>query len=310
MTDRHARITLAHGNGGRRMRELISETFARALANSHLDTDNDAATVPVEGEAILMTTDGFTVQPLEFPGGDIGTLAVYGTVNDLAVAGAVPRYLCLNVFVEEGFEIARLARIIESAAAAARESGVAIVTGDTKVLPKGGCDGLLLATSGVGMRRAGFSPGMHSITAGDAILVSGPIGDHGTAVMLAREQFGLRGELCSDCADVTPLAAASFDLADTTALRFMRDPSRGGIASVLHEIAVSDRPGRVRERAIRSDRRDFVKIDAGFPLQPFGGPGSVRKDGRQAHGPFLFEGPPILVNPEGDRFPPHVQRQP
>lgn len=238
MTDRHARITLAHGNGGRRMRELISETFARALANSHLDTDNDAATVPVEGEAILMTTDGFTVQPLEFPGGDIGTLAVYGTVNDLAVAGAVPRYLCLNVFVEEGFEIARLARIIESAAAAARESGVAIVTGDTKVLPKGGCDGLLLATSGVGMRRAGFSPGMHSITAGDAILVSGPIGDHGTAVMLAREQFGLRGELCSDCADVTPLAAASFDLADTTALRFMRDPSRGGIASVLHEIAV------------------------------------------------------------------------
>jgi len=237
LTTQRGRISLAHGNGGRRMRELILEVFARRLANPHLDTDNDAATVPVEGDSILMTTDGFTVQPLEFPGGDIGTLAVYGTVNDLAVAGAVPRYLCLNVFVEEGFEIARLARIIESTATAAHESGVAIVTGDTKVLPHGGCDGLFLATSGVGVRRGGFSLGMHAIAAGDAILVSGPIGDHGTAIMLAREQFGLHGVLNSDCSNVTPLAAAPYDLPDPTALRFMRDPSRGGLACVLHEIA-------------------------------------------------------------------------
>jgi hydrogenase expression/formation protein HypE len=227
------RISLAHGNGGRFMRELIEEIFVHHLANADLDTAADAVPIALNGGETLITTDGFTVQPLEFPGGDIGSLAVHGTVNDLAVAGAQPLYLTLNAFIEEGLEVAVLDRIVASLARAAREAGVKVAAGDTKVLRRGEGGGLYLATTGVGTRMPGVVPSMRRIEEGDVVLVSGSVGDHGTAVMLAREEFGLRGELKSDSACVIPLAAAmmKFD-----GLRFMRDPTRGGIASVAHEI--------------------------------------------------------------------------
>jgi hydrogenase expression/formation protein HypE len=228
-----ARISLAHGNGGRFMRELIEEIFARHLGREELDTQADAAPIALNGGDVLITTDGFTVQPLEFPGGDIGSLAVHGTTNDLAVAGAKPLYLTLNAFIEEGFEIATLDRIVASLARAARESGVRIAAGDTKVLRRGEGGGLYLATTGVGVRLPGVVPSLDRIEDGDVMMVSGPVGDHGTAVMLAREDFGLRGDLVSDAG---PVMALTERLLGFDGLRFMRDPTRGGIASIAHEI--------------------------------------------------------------------------
>jgi len=230
MDDTH--ISLAHGNGGRYMRELIESIFARHLANPDLDVHADAVPLQLNGRDILFTTDGFTVQPLEFPGGDIGSLAVHGTTNDLAVAGAIPRYLSLNAFIEEGLEIATLDRIIASLAATARHVGVDVVAGDTKVLQRGEGGGLYLATTGVGVRY-GHALGMSCICDGDAILVSGPVGDHGIAVLLAREEFDLHGEVQSDAASVLPLTQAALTY---NGLHFMRDPTRGGLATVCHEL--------------------------------------------------------------------------
>jgi hydrogenase expression/formation protein HypE len=241
-------ITLAHGNGGRYMRELIEGVFARHLGNPYLDIQADAVAVPVNGGETVVTTDGFTVQPLEFPGGDIGSLAVHGTVNDLAVAGARPLYLTLNAFIEEGLPVALLDRVIGSLARAARAAEVSIVAGDTKVLRRGEGGGLYLATTGVGVRDPTLKLGVERIRAGDALLVSGPVGDHGIAVMFAREQFGLRGDLASDCASVYPLTAALHGL---TGLRFMRDPTRGGLAMIANEIARATKLGvRLRGPAI------------------------------------------------------------
>lgn len=246
MQDTH--ISLAHGNGGRFMRELIEELFARHLANDTLDIQVDAATIALETRDIIFTTDGFTVQPLEFPGGDIGSLAVHGTVNDLAVAGATPKYLSLNAFIEEGLEIAQLERIIISLASAARQAGVKIVAGDTKVLRRGEGGGLYLATTGIGEKSPGFDLGLDRICDGDIIMVSGSVGDHGISVLLAREQFGLRGDLNSDSASVLPLTQA---LTGMSGLRFMRDPTRGGLATVCHELQRATRMGiRIQEAAI------------------------------------------------------------
>ena len=228
------RILLAHGNGGRLMRELIADIFAKHLGNPLLDTDADAVTLPPLDGEVMVTTDGFTVQPLEFPGGNLGSLAVHGVVNDLAVAGADPRYLTLSALIEEGLEVEVLDRLIASFAAAARESGVAVVAGDTKVVRRGEGGGLYLSVAGIGVKRAQAPLDIGSIAPGDVVLVSGPVGDHGIAVMLAREQFGLSGELRSDSASVLPLAQAVRDL---PGLRFMRDPTRGGLATVAHEIA-------------------------------------------------------------------------
>ncbi len=227
-------IALAHGNGGRYMRELIDKLFARHLSNPLLNTQTDAATLSLDDTEIAFTTDGFTVNPLEFPGGTIGSLAIHGTVNDLAVAGAIPQYLSLNAFIEEGMCFEQLERIIKSMAAAAKEAGVVIVTGDTKVLPKGECTGVFFATSGIGRKIKNINLGFDQIKPGDKILVNGNIGDHGTAVMLAREQFGLKGNLQSDAASVLPFTKALLRL---EGLRFMRDPTRGGLASVCNEIA-------------------------------------------------------------------------
>ncbi len=241
-------IGLAHGNGGRFMRELIRDLFARHLGNPLLDIQADAAVLPeLDGEP-MVTTDGFTVQPLIFPGGDIGSLAVHGTLNDLAVAGAEPRYLTLNAIIEEGMEIRKLECIIASLAKAAAAEKTKVVAGDTKVVPKGRGGDLYLATTGIGIRQPGLQLGMDRIQKGDRILVSGPVGDHGTAVMLAREQFGLHGNLKSDAACVLPLTRLFYSL---PGLRFMRDPTRGGLATVLHEIHQATGQGiLVEEKAI------------------------------------------------------------
>jgi hydrogenase expression/formation protein HypE len=227
-------ISLAHGNGGRQMRELIEEVFVRHLANPDLDCHTDAAILTLPDQEIMVTTDGFTVHPLEFPGGDIGSLAVNGTVNDLAVSGADPLYLTLSCFIEEGLEIALLQRLIASMAAAAAYAGVRVVAGDTKVVRRGEGGGLYLCTTGIGARRRGLKLGLPNIRQGDRILVSGPVGDHGTAVLLARGEFGLRSELKSDCGPVLAVCRA---LRDLDGMRFMRDPTRGGLATVANEIA-------------------------------------------------------------------------
>lgn len=245
MQDRH--ILLAHGNGGRLMRELIETVFVRHLGNPWLDTQADAATVPLAGGELVLTTDAFTVQPLEFPGGDIGSLAVNGTVNDLAVAGAIPRYLTVSAIIEEGLEVALLDRIAASMAGAARAAGkVAVVAGDTKVVRRGEGGGLYLAVTGVGQRARGAPPGPAEAREGDRLLVSGPVGDHGIAVLLAREEFGLSGELASDCASVLGLAQALLPL---PGLRCMRDPTRGGLATVAHELCRASGLGVVLDGA-------------------------------------------------------------
>ena len=231
MQDTH--ISLAHGNGGRLMRELIEQIFARHLGNERLDTQADAAPIELPPGRVLMTTDGFTVQPLEFPGGDIGTLAIHGTCNDLAVSGATPLFLTLNAFIEEGIEVALLDRLVASIARAASESGVVVVAGDTKVVRRGEGGGLYLATTGVGVAPPALSLSMGNIRDGDRIIVSGPVGDHGICVMLAREEFGMRGQLQSDAASVLPLTLAARDF---DCVRFMRDPTRGGLATVMHEV--------------------------------------------------------------------------
>lgn len=253
-------ISLAHGNGGRYMRELIAEIFARHLSDPQqadsLDVTLDAAPIGLgEGET-YMTTDGFIVQPLEFPGGDIGSLAINGTVNDLAVSGARPMYLSLNAFIEEGLEIALLDRIVASLASAARAAHVKVVAGDTKVLPRGEGGGLFLATTGVGQRRVDVDLGMHRILPGDQILVSGPIGDHGICVMLAREDFQISGDVRSDCGNVIELAEVAMQF---EGLRFMRDPTRAGLAGVSYEIA---QQAGVTVRLLESDVpvRDPVKM--------------------------------------------------
>jgi hydrogenase expression/formation protein HypE len=228
-------IRLAHGNGGRLMRQLIRDVFEKHLRNPDLDVTTDAAPLPTPEGTPYVTSDGFTVQPLEFPGGDIGSLAVNGTINDLAVAGATPRYLTLSAIIEEGLETSQLDRIIASAGRAARAAAVRVIAGDTKVVPRGQGGGLYLTATGIGVRCSNHGLGLSKIRPGDLIVASGTLGDHGAAVMLAREEFGLEGsDLRSDCGSVLELTRA---LPNHGGLRFMRDPTRGGIATVANEIA-------------------------------------------------------------------------
>jgi hydrogenase expression/formation protein HypE len=249
-------VSLAHGNGGRYMRELIEGVFARHLANDALDVHADAVPLILEEGEVVFTTDGFTVQPLEFPGGDIGSLAVHGTTNDLAVAGAVPKYLSLNAFIEEGMEMEVLDRLIASLAAAAKAIGVKVVAGDTKVLPRGEGGGLYLATTGIGIR-TGRAMDMKNIQHGDALVVSGPVGDHGTAVMLAREAFGLRGDIRSDAASVLALTQTAMQFAG---LRFMRDPTRGGLATVCTEISRATNAGVILQQSAIPIRDAVISV--------------------------------------------------
>ncbi|MEJ2043377.1 MAG: hydrogenase expression/formation protein HypE [Reinekea sp.] len=227
------KVELKHGNGGQHMQRLI-DRLTRHWAQP-TDTTVDAAVFLNHNDTQwLTTTDGFSVEPLIFPGGSIGSLAVNGTVNDLAVSGALPRFLTLNLFLEEGLEITLLETIMADFANSAQKANVQIIAGDTKVLPRGQVPGILMATTGLGIKASPLTLGTAQIQPGDAIVSSGTLGDHGAAVMLARQDFGLSGELLSCCAAVTELtqAALAFD-----GLRFMRDPTRGGLTTVLHDIA-------------------------------------------------------------------------
>ena len=233
--DHRDRIVMGHGGGGRMTARLLDEVFLPAFDDPLLAQAGDATVVDVGSERLAITTDAFVVQPLEFPGGDIGSLAVHGTVNDLTCVGAEPLYLTAAFVIEEGTEVAVLRRTAASMAAAAAESGVRVVAGDTKVVERGRGDGLHITTTGVGRLRRGVEVGPRRAVSGDALLLSGSIGHHGVAVMTARHGLGLSSRIVSDSAPVHSIARALFDAEGD--VHTMRDPTRGGVAAALNEIA-------------------------------------------------------------------------
>jgi len=229
-------ILLGHGSGGKMMHDLIESVFIKHFSNNILDNQNDAAIIPSASADIAFTTDSFVIDPLFFPGGNIGKLAVCGTVNDLAVSGAEPLYLSVSFIIEEGFRIDELEKIAESLASEAQKAGVSIVTGDTKVVNRGKCDKLFINTSGIGSIR---KENLHiskaiNIVPGDIIIINGMIGDHGMAVMNARESFNFNMPLESDCTSLNHLISA---ILNRSPVKFMRDPTRGGVAAVLNELS-------------------------------------------------------------------------
>ena len=247
---RDERITLAHGAGGKATRDLVEALFVRELGNEALAPLGDSAVVPPVPGRLAVTTDSYVVHPLEFPGGDICELAVYGTVNDLAVAGARPLWLSAGFVLEEGLPVARLRDLVASMADAARRAGVAVAAGDTKVVERGKADGLYVTTSGVGVLEHDLALGPEQARPGDRVLLSGTLADHGMAVMIARGDLRLEGDVVSDTAPVHELTAALLELGD--AVRWMRDPTRGGLATALNELASqSGLAVRIREAALR-----------------------------------------------------------
>lgn len=251
---KHGRVDMSHGAGGRAMVQLIAELFTHHLGNTYLGQGNDGAVLPapvLNGKAarLVMTTDCHVVSPLLFPGGDIGCLSVHGTLNDVAVMGAQPLYLAAGFILEEGFALADLARIVESMANAARQAGVPVVTGDTKVVERGKGDGIFITTTGVGVLPDGLDLGGARARPGDAVLVSGTLGDHGVAIMSLRENLSFEATITSDTAALHGLIAQL--LATGADIRCLRDPTRGGLASTLNEIATQSGVGMVlQEQAI------------------------------------------------------------
>jgi hydrogenase expression/formation protein HypE len=235
-------IVMGHGGGGKLGNELVEHLFLPAFRNAALENLGDAAVLNLPGNRLAMSTDSFVVQPLFFPGGSIGDLAVNGTVNDLAVSGAVPKFLSASFILEEGFPLAQLAAIVEAMAAAAATAGVQIVTGDTKVVERGHGDGCYINTAGIGVLRSGLEVGPHRAKPGDAILVSGTIGDHGMAIMSVREGLEFESQIRSDCASLNSMIGAVLDSVGS-AVHAMRDPTRGGLASTLNEIAQASSVG-------------------------------------------------------------------
>ncbi|BDU76884.1 hydrogenase expression/formation protein HypE [Mesoterricola sediminis] len=238
---RHDTIQMAHGGGGRAMRDLLESVMLPAFSNPALEGRHDAAVVEAGGARLAFTTDTFVVQPRFFPGGDIGELAVYGTVNDLAMAGARPQWLSAGMVLEEGYPIEELRRVAASMRRAADACGVAIVTGDTKVVDRGRGDGIYINTAGLGAVPAGLDLGPASVRPGDAVLLSGDVGRHGIAVMSVRDGIAFRTPVESDCGPLHGLVAALLDGGVTP--RCLRDATRGGLASVLNEIATDARVG-------------------------------------------------------------------
>jgi len=227
-------VLLAHGEGARLTRRLIRELLLPALDNRWLRPLGDAAVLPPVAGELVLTTDSSVVSPLFFPGGDIGKLAVHGSINDLAVTGAEPLYLCLALILEEGLPLETLRRVIASIADAARACGVPVVTGDTKVVPRGAVDQLFLNVTGVGRRLPGTELGAHRIRPGDRVLVSGTLGDHGLAILSAREQLDLDPPLRSDTAPLWELVRSLLE--SGVEVHWMRDPTRGGLSAALHEV--------------------------------------------------------------------------
>lgn len=247
---KHGQVDMAHGSGGRAMAQLIEELFARHLGNEFLAQGDDGAVLPHPGEGrLVMATDSHVVSPLFFPGGDIGCLSVHGTLNDVAVMGARPLWLSAAFILEEGFPLADLARIVHSMAAAAREAGVPIVTGDTKVVERGKGDGVFITTTGVGVVPPGRELSGRKARVGDAILVSGTLGDHGMAIMAQRESLGFNSPIESDTATLHGLIAALLD--SGADIHVLRDPTRGGLATTLNEIAKQSGVGMMlQEKAL------------------------------------------------------------
>ena len=233
---------MGHGGGGKLGNELVEHLFLPAFRNPELENLGDAAVLELGGGHLAMSTDSYVVQPLFFPGGSIGELAVNGTVNDLAVSGAEPKFLSASFILEEGFALAQLAAIVEAMAKAAATAGVKIVTGDTKVVERGHGDGCYINTAGIGLLRPGITVGPHRAQPGDAILVSGTIGDHGMAIMSVREGLEFESQIRSDCAALNGMIAEVLAAAGA-AIHAMRDPTRGGLASTLNEIAAASGVG-------------------------------------------------------------------
>ncbi len=232
---KYQNIVMAHGGGGRLMHQLIDGLLRPELDNPWLAQNHDAAVVQISGTQMAFTTDSYVVQPLFFPGGDIGKLAVCGTLNDLAVAGAEPLFLSCALILEEGFPITDLERIVRSIAQTAEAAGVAVVTGDTKVVDKGKGDGLYVNTAGVGTVQIQPPPNPNLIQAGDWVIVNGDIGRHGIAIMAEREGLGFENTIVSDCADLSALIKKLLDV--DTEIHCMRDLTRGGLAGALLEIS-------------------------------------------------------------------------
>ncbi len=234
-------VQMAHGSGGQAMQQLIGELFMQAFANPWLAEQEDQARLDLTalaagGDRLAFSTDSYVIDPLIFPGGDIGKLAVCGTANDVAVSGAIPRYLSCGFILEEGLSMATLKQVVESMAATARNAGIAIVTGDTKVVQRGAADKLFINTAGIGAIPATIHWAAASLQPGDVLLASGTLGDHGATILNLREGLGLDGELSSDCAVLTPLIET---LRDLPGIKALRDATRGGVNAVVHEFAAA-----------------------------------------------------------------------
>ena len=233
----HDKIMLDHGAGGKASAELVAELFAKHLGNEILGQMDDAAVIEPPPGRLAVSTDSFVVDPIFFPGGDIGSLAVHGTVNDVTMRGGRPLYLTAGFVLEEGLPMADLERVVASMGRAAAEAGVAVIAGDTKVVGRGQADKLFINTTGIGVIPAGLEIGAHLARPGDAIIVSGTVGDHGVTIMASREGLGLEAPLSSDSAALGGLAAKV--MAACPGLRTLRDPTRGGLATALNEIAAA-----------------------------------------------------------------------
>ncbi|MFA5241458.1 MAG: hydrogenase expression/formation protein HypE [Sulfuricella sp.] len=245
----HGRVDMTHGSGGRAMAQMVEELFLAAFDNEFLRQLNDQASFSVPAGRMVMATDSHVVTPLFFPGGDIGSLAVHGTLNDVAMSGAKPLYLSAGFILEEGFPLADLKRIVDSMAAAAREAGVPIVTGDTKVVERGKADGVFINTTGIGVVPEGIRISGELAQPGDQILLSGFMGDHGVAVMSQRENLAFSSAILSDTASLHDLVAAM--VAAVPTIHCLRDPTRGGVATTLNELARQSGVGMlIRESAL------------------------------------------------------------
>lgn len=235
------KITLAHGSGGKLMHDLVEDIIAKRFKNPMIDPLNDSATFDLPAERVAFTTDTYVVKPLFFNGGDIGKLAVCGTVNDLAMSGATPKYISCGLVIEEGFLISSLEKILNSMVKTAKQSGVQVVTGDTKVVERGNADGLFINTSGVGVIPDKMDVSSSNLEPGDKVIISGSVGDHGIAIVSQREGIEFQTDLKSDCAPLNQLVQDMIKASKN--IKAMRDPTRGGLASTLNEFAQSSNVG-------------------------------------------------------------------
>jgi|TARA_B100001079_G_scaffold32802_1_gene24684 hydrogenase expression/formation protein HypE len=262
----NGKVEMSHGSGGRAMSQLIEELFQDAFTNSYLRKNNDQAVLPVDKGKIAFTTDSFVINPLFFPGGNIGSLAVHGTINDLSMSGAEPLYLSAGFILEEGFPFSDLKKIIDSMAKTAENAGVKIVTGDTKVVHRGQADGLYINTTGIGVIPNNINISAERALPGDAILISGPIGDHGIAVMAEREGLSYSTSLVSDAASLNGLVKSMVEAVED--IHVMRDLTRGGLAAAMNEISTTAGVGMLIEESAIPVRPEVLAACEIFGYDP------------------------------------------